>query len=104
MKGFSEQVWTVFARAVTAAAFIMVIAVLAGCQHHEPRVITKVQVQRIEVPGALLTCAPEPKFQDIKQDRVVKGKAVMKFADKLALAGEDCRGKLGAVKRIMEAQ
>lgn len=50
MGQLSEQVWTVFGRVMTAAAFIMVIAVLAGCQHQEPRVITQVQVQEIEVP------------------------------------------------------
>lgn len=43
MKGFSEQVWYGFGCAVTAAAFLMIVAILAGCQHQEPKIITQVQ-------------------------------------------------------------
>lgn len=78
----------------------MVIAVLAGCQTTEPKVITQVQVQKIEVPKSLLSCSSEPVYGSV----VVTVKDLMKFADQLAKAGADCRGKLDAVKRIVEAQ
>ncbi|HCJ74646.1 hypothetical protein [Agrobacterium pusense] len=96
----------VLGKVATVAAFVMVISMLAACQTTEPKVITQVQVHRIEMPKNLLTCSPEPKLQDVKQDRDYKlsGKVVFRFADKLPLAGEDCRGKLFAVKRIVEGQ
>jgi len=90
----------VFGRVMTAAAFIMVIAVLAGCQHQEPRVITQVQVQEIEVPRSLLTCSAEPIYGSL----TVMVKDLMRSVDQLARAGADCRSKLDAVKRIVEAQ
>jgi hypothetical protein len=85
---------------MTAAAFVMVIAILAGCQHQEPRVITQVQIQKIEVPRSLLTCSAEPVYGSV----TVTVKGLMKFADQLARGGADCRRKLDAVKRIVEGQ
>lgn len=90
----------VFGKAATVAAFVMVIAILTGCQTTEPKVITQVQVQRIEVPRSLLTCSSEPVYGSV----TVSVKDLMKFADQLAKAGADCRAKLDAVKRIVEAQ
>ena len=81
MSQLSEQVWTVFGRVMTAAAFIMVIAVLAGCQHQEPRVITQVLVQKIEVPRSLLTCLSEPVYGTVS----VSVKDLMKFASQLGV-------------------
>lgn len=100
MRSFSDQVWNVFGKAMTAAAFIMILAILTGCNTTEPRVITQVQVQKIEVPRSLLTCSAEPVYGTT----TVTVKDLMKFADQLARAGADCRSKLDAVKRIVEAQ
>ena len=100
MRSFSEQVWGVCGRVCTAFAFIMVIAILAGCQTTEPRVITQVQLQKIEVPRSLLSCSAEPVYGSV----TVSVKDLMKFADQLARAGADCRAKLDAVKRIVEGQ
>lgn len=90
----------VFGKTMTAAAFIMIVAILAGCQHQEPRIITQVQLQKIEVPRSLLTCSTEPVYGSV----TVSVKDLMKFADQLAKAGDDCRSKLDAVKRIVEGQ
>ena len=90
----------VFGKVATVAAFAMVIAVLAGCQTTEPKVLTQVQVQKIEVPRSLLTCSSEPVYGNV----TVSVKDLMKFADQLAKAGADCRSKLDAVKRIVEGQ
>jgi hypothetical protein len=90
----------VFGKMAAVAAFVMVIAILTGCQTTEPKVITQVQVQRIEVPRSLLTCSSEPVYGSV----TVSVKDLMKFADQLAKAGADCRAKLDAVKRIVEAQ
>lgn len=100
MRSFSEQVWTVFWRAITAAVFVIVITVLTGCQTTDQRVITQVQIQKIEVPKSLLTCSSEPVYGSV----TVSVKDLMKFADQLAKAGADCRAKLDAIKRIVEAQ
>ncbi|MCZ7890416.1 hypothetical protein O9X99_01880 [Agrobacterium salinitolerans] len=90
----------VFGKAATVAAFVMVITMLTACQTTEPKVITQVQVQRIEVPRSLLTCSAEPVYGSV----TVSVKDLMKFADQLAKAGADCRSKLDAVKRIVEGQ
>lgn len=90
----------VFGKVATVAAFLMVIAVLAGCQKSEPKVITQVQIQKIEVPKSLLTCSSEPVYGSI----TVTVKDLMKSADQLAKAGADCRSKLDALKWIVEAQ
>ncbi|WP_037068508.1 Rz1-like lysis system protein LysC [Allorhizobium undicola] len=90
----------VFGRVATVAAFVMVISMLAACQTTEPKVITQVQVHRIEVPKSLLTCSSEPVYGNVS----VTVKDLMKFADQLAKAGADCRSKLDAVKRIVEGE
>ncbi|MBY5684810.1 hypothetical protein HFO32_22060 [Rhizobium leguminosarum] len=90
----------VVGKVMTAAAFIMVIAILSGCQTTEPRVITQVRVQKIEVPKSLLTCSAEPVYGSV----TVSVKDLMKFADQLARAGADCRSKLDSVRRIVEAR
>lgn len=87
----------VFGRAMTAAAFVMIIAMLTGCQTTEPKIITQVQVHRIEVPRSVLTCSSERMFGSV----TVSVKNLMRFADQLAKAGADCRSKLHAVKKIV---
>lgn len=73
---------------------------LAGCQTPEPKVITQVQLQKIEVPRSLLTCPLEPVYGSI----TVTVNDLMKFSDQLAKAGADCRSKLDAIRRIVEEQ
>lgn len=90
----------VFGRVATVAAFMMVVFVMTGCQTTEPKVITQVQIQKIEVPKSLLTCSSEPVYGSV----VVTLKDLMRFADQVAKAGADCGRKLDAVKRIVEAQ
>ncbi|RVL87690.1 hypothetical protein CN140_01795 [Sinorhizobium meliloti] len=85
---------------MTIAAFIMIAAVLASCQTTEPRVLTQIEVQKIEVPRSILTCSAEPVYGSV----TVSVKDLMRFADQLAKAGADCRSKLDAVKRIVEAR
>jgi len=91
----------VFGRLATVAGFMMVVFVaLTGCQTTKPMVITQVQIQKIEVPKSLLSCSSEPVYGSVS----VSVKDLMKFTDQLAKAGADCRSKLDAVKKIVEAQ
>ena len=89
MKSFSEQVRTVFWRAMTAAVFVIVITVLTGCQTTEPKTIIEVQVQKIEVPRSLLTCSTEPVYGSV----TASVKDLMKFVDQMAKALADCSEK-----------
>lgn len=96
----SSIVWRVCARACLVASIVMIVAVLTGCQTTKPVVITEVQVQRIEVPAGLLTCSAEPVYGKVS----VTAKDLMKYVDQMAKAGADCRLKLEAVRRIVEAK
>lgn len=98
-------------RLSTAAAFavILCVLILAGCQTApKERIVTKVVERRVEVPPSLLACAAEPR---ISMALAVKlramedaGADVAMFTNQLAQAGQDCRSKLAAVKRLIEAQ
>lgn len=51
------------------------------------------------VPQALLQCAPQPKSPADKAG--VTQREVALFVVDLAAAGDDCRSKLGSVRRIL---
>ena len=59
--------------------------------------VTKVRYIRQEVPASLLDCAAQPLPPAITSQRDV----ALYLLD-LAEAGEDCRGKLAAVKGIVD--
>ena len=61
-----------------------------------PRLLPEVLVEKVEVPPSLLACSPPPSPRPI-----VTQKDVALLIVDLAEAGEDCRGKLKAVKEVM---
>jgi len=101
MRSFSEQVWKVFGRAMTAAAFVMVIAVLAGCQHQEPRVIEKVVVIKPKVPKSLIDCDSD---KPIYRHQTVTLKKAFAFTDEAMKWGERCSSKNKAIGKFVEVE
>lgn len=51
MKPFSEQVWNVCGKAMTVAAFVMLVAILAGFHTTGPKIITQVQFRGSRCQG-----------------------------------------------------
>ena len=69
-----------------------------GCASKPPpELITRLQVVRPALPAALLSCSPEPPppATDLDDDAVEWIAAVQ-------LAGRDCRGKLDAVRDLVD--
>jgi len=58
---------------------------------------TKIQVQKVNIPVELLSCAPAPVVPVLGVDW---DKAVGEYIVSLSEAGEDCRSKLGKVKAL----
>ncbi|TZG36622.1 hypothetical protein [Agrobacterium sp. B1(2019)] len=103
MKGFSEQVWTVLARAMTAAAFVMLIVVLAGCSlpASESKVIEKVVVIRPKVPKSLIDCDSD---KPIYRHQTVTLKKAFAFTDEAMKWGERCSSENKAIGKIVEVE
>lgn len=103
MRSFSEQVWTVFGRAMTAAAFVMIIAVLAGCSltAREPQVIKKVVVIRPKVPKSLIDCDSD---KPIYRHQTVTLKKAFAFTDEAMKWGERCSSKNKAIGKFVEVE
>ena len=101
--------WPVCIRASLALAVIISMLALAGCQSTpKERIVPQIVERRIEVPASLLTCKPEPRLSAALAAKLHAmqdaGKDVAIFINELALAGQDCRSKLAAVRRLVEAQ
>lgn len=74
---------------------------LSGCQSVPKEILVERVVERkIEIPNSLLTCSPEP----VAGSTWIRERDVALYLVKLAAAGEDCRTKLAAVKRLMQSQ
>ncbi len=77
------------------ALFLAPALALAACAAPEP--------QRVEVfrapPAALLTCQNSPTVPDAETQA-----EVARYVVRLHAAGQDCRAKLGAVKKWSESQ
>ncbi|MCD4660807.1 MULTISPECIES: hypothetical protein [Agrobacterium] len=87
-------------RALNAAFFISLLLLVVGCATTKTVTVTEVVERRVEVPKSLLSCSPEP----IAGTIWVTQKDVARYLVKLAEAGEDCRLKLAAVKRLVDAR
>lgn len=91
--------WTYTTRVMKAVAVVMLIGFfLAGCQTTEPQVITEIVERRIEIPQSLLTCEREP----VAGTAWLTQRDVGRYMIELAEAGEDCRTKLDAVRRLID--
>lgn len=88
-------------RLTTAMAFAVIIAVLAlaGCATTE-RVVPRIETRTVEVPPSLLRCMPEPQARAAWASQ----RDVALFLIKLAEAGEDCRLRLEAIRKLLEKQ
>lgn len=95
-------------RATAIFSAVLVALALAGCQTTQPKVVERVVEVKPEVPKSLLSCAPEPKLTEALiealRNRADDGRDVTMFINALAEAGADCRTRLGAVRRILQAK
>jgi hypothetical protein len=82
-------------RIITLTALATLVS---GCAHKsQPQVVTKVETREMTVPEALLTCMPEPEAREVWKSQ----KDVALYLVRMSEAGEDCRQKLGGVKRLV---
>lgn len=70
---------------------------LMACAAPEPRLVVQSRVERLEIPPVLLTCleSPEPPAGNSQRDAA-------EFMVRLWDAGEDCRSKLDAIRRLVD--
>jgi hypothetical protein len=61
-------------------------------------VITRIQVERPAIPASILQCAAEP---PVPAGEVTQAD-VAEFLVDLAAAGDDCRRRLAAVRRLVQ--
>lgn len=74
---------------------------LTGCQSTPKEIVVEKIVERkIEIPNSLLTCSAEP----VAGSTWIRERDVAQYLVKLAAAGDDCRTKLAAVKRIIQVK
>jgi hypothetical protein len=74
---------------------------LAGCARtSEPKVVTKIETRTIEVPPSLLKCMPEPQAREAWTSQ----RQVALYLVRLSEAGQDCRLKLEAVRKLLASQ
>lgn len=93
--------WPVCFRALGIAVVVMAVIVMSGCQSVPKEIVVEKVVERkIEIPNSLLTCSAEP----VAGSTWIRERDVAQYLAKLAAAGEDCRTKLAAVRRIVEAR
>lgn len=82
-------------------ALLVAVSLLSGCQTTaQTKTVDRIVERRVEVPKSLLTCYGEPVAGSVW----VSQRDVARYLVRLAEAGQDCRVKLAAVRRILEAQ
>lgn len=88
------------AQSVMATTFTLLAAsFLQSCATTAPKTVVQVVERKVEIPKSLLTCSPEPVAGSVW----VRERDVAKYLVRLAEAGQDCRVKLDAVRRLVEA-
>ncbi|WP_114945887.1 Rz1-like lysis system protein LysC [Microvirga calopogonii] len=80
------------------ATVIGIACFLSGCATTAPA--PKVVTRQIDVPASLLECMPEPVAWETWRTQRDVGLYLVKLAE----AGHDCRDRLDAVRRVLEAQ
>jgi hypothetical protein len=76
------------------------VLLLSGCAG-TPTTPTEIRAERVPVPATLLTCQPAPTPPALS-GRAGEQDAVALYIVQLWRAGEDCRTRLDAVRRIVE--
>lgn len=84
--GASRAFSRFLAHAAVALSVLLCVAVISGCS-----------TTRGPIPYSLLSCAPQPP-SPIGGDQ----RAAALYVLDLAMAGEDCRSKLGSVRRLSQ--
>ncbi len=74
-------------RITTTGSFVIILFVMASCA--------------TTIPPALLTCKAEPTYNGRPNVSVAD---LLEFTDQVAVAGADCRARLRAVKKIVDAK
>ncbi|MBP2235351.1 hypothetical protein J2Z31_001843 [Sinorhizobium kostiense] len=87
-------------QALNAAFLVSLLLLLAGCATTKAIPVKEIVERRVEVPKSLLTCADEPVAGTVWITQKDVGRYMVKLAD----AGEDCRLKLAAVKRLIDVR
>jgi maleate cis-trans isomerase len=82
----------------TVLIALIAAAVLSSCTTTKTVPVVEVLERRVEVPKSLLTCSAEPVAGSVW----VTQRDVARYMVKLAEAGEDCRLKLAAVRRLVD--
>ncbi len=91
--------WPICFRALGIAMAVMAVIAMTGCQSAPNEIVVEKVVERkVEVPNSLLTCSAEP----VAGSTWMSQRDVAQYLVKLAAAGEDCRAKLAAVRRIVQ--
>jgi uncharacterized protein YcfL len=79
-------------------AILITAFLVTGCQSTPNEVLVEKVVERkVEVPSSLLTCSAEP----MAGSTWMSQRDVAQYLVKLAAAGQDCRLKLAAVRRLV---
>ena len=83
----------------TSIIALFAVSVLSACATTTKTVpVIEIQERRVEVPKSLLTCAAEPVAGSVWTSQKELGKFIVRLAE----AGQDCRLKLTAVKKLVE--
>lgn len=81
----------------TLLSLLSCALLLTACAQPEPRLVVQGRVERLEIPPVLLTCleSPEPPAGNTQREAA-------EFTVRLWDAGEDCRGKLEAIRSLVD--
>lgn len=93
----------VFGKVATAAAFAMIIALLAGCSltTREPQIVEKIVVIKPKVPKSLIDC---DKDKPVYRHADVTLKKAFAFTDDAMKWGERCSSKNKAISKFVELE
>lgn len=80
-------------RKMTAPSLLCSTALLIGCAEPAPRLLVESRLERVTPPPSLLLCQESPEPPNAASQRDVAA-----FLVRLWEAGEDCRGKLTALR------
>ena len=76
-------------------ALVLIPLLLSACSApSRPTVITRLQVEKVPLPPALLACLPDPEIPDT----AMGDRALADYLVSLWQAGDDCRDRLARVK------
>lgn len=99
--GKNSNPWPTCLRATGALAAILLLLMLAGCQTAPKEIVVpKIVERKVEVPASLLKCLPEPAAREAWTSQ----RDVALYMIRLAEAGQGCRLKLEAVRKLLATQ